>query len=497
MAVSLVLQALQFDQLAILLLFISSVAGFILWYKRGESQLNRPVPPGPRGLELVRILPDLLDPFKLTKYLAHKYGKIVSFRFGGQDVVFLNDIDTIRDAFISPDIADRPTLFDDEFPGQGIVGASGEEWRERRKFILTQLRKFDLGKDGSENRVREEAVYLIDAIKGTQQAFNPYPIVSNAVMNVVSVVIIGKRFDYDDLEFRNMHKDMDDFLHLNDSFLRILPKFVIKNVMRGRWNKMVGILARLQDRFESTINEHDKDRDCDHVKDMIDSYLKQMSTGDKAFLKTARIDIETLKADIADLLMAGSETSSVSLAWVLLYMATYPDVQHKAQCDIDKGIGKDVIPSDSDRFKLPFIEAILWETARIQTIVPFVPHTASRDSTIQGYHIAKGSMVTSNVWGVHTDPHLWEEPDQFKPQRFLDSAGNLVVPKHLIPFSVGRRSCIGEKIAKLELFIFFTHMLQKFTFTLPDEGSPPPSFKGILGLTYAPEPFKLCAQARN
>ena len=120
---------------------------------------------------------------------------------------------------------------------------------------------------------------------------------------------------------------------------------------------------------------------------------------------------------------------------------------------------------------------------------------ASRDTTIGRYDIPKGSVMFGNLWQVLHDPKLWDDPETFQPERFLNKDGKLSVPEYMIPFSIGRRECLGKKIAMSELFVFFTHLLQKFTFTIPD-GHPRPSFIGDFGMTHSPKPFEICALPR-
>ncbi|XP_072051622.1 cytochrome P450 2U1-like [Amphiura filiformis] len=118
-----------------------------------------------------------------------------------------------------------------------------------------------------------------------------------------------------------------------------------------------------------------------------------------------------------------------------------------------------------------------------------VSHSCGDDTTIEGYNIPKGSVVVSNPWAVHHDPDIWKNPDEFNPDRFLDKGGCLQEREELIPFSTGRRICPGEQLAKMELYIFFTHLLHRFTFKKTND-SKPITFKGVTGgLVYSPGPF--------
>ena len=380
----------------------------------------------------------------------------------------------------------------------GILGAEGMEWRERRKFILNQFRKFGLtDKHGLESRVLEEAGFLVDAVLSEKgRPFCPKRVLTNATSNVLSVVTIGKRYDYNDDEFCDILHDIHTHMTTEKNISWILPKFLVRIIMGKALQENVQVLDNLQKRLEPSIEQHQRERVDDHSRDLIDAYLKVMDEKDEQYLKATRFDIETMKADIVDLLIGGGETTSTALVWALLCMVTYPEIQKRAQSEIDTVVGKDGVVRGADRSKLPYIQAILLEVTRIHTIVPIIPHVTTSDTSLNGHHIPKGAIVIANIRSIHCDPNIWNDPDEFKPERFIGDDGQVVVPKQLIPFSTGHRICIGEKIADMEMMIFFANLLQKFSFRLP-EGSSSPSFEGILGTSYSPQPFEVCAEARN
>ncbi|XP_019615808.1 PREDICTED: cytochrome P450 2U1-like [Branchiostoma belcheri] len=134
---------------------------------------------------------------------------------------------------------------------------------------------------------------------------------------------------------------------------------------------------------------------------------------------------------------------------------------------------------------------------RIRPVGPLaVPHAPTETVKVREYDIPKGTQVLPNLYSLHMDPAYWPDPDRFDPGRFLDAEGNVVnKPESFMPFSGGRRVCLGEQLARMELFLFFSTLLQSFTFRTP-EGAPPPTTDGVFGLTLTPHPFKLCAIPR-
>ena len=130
---------------------------------------------------------------------------------------------------------------------------------------------------------------------------------------------------------------------------------------------------------------------------------------------------EHLHHSLCDLFGAGTDTTATTLAWAILYMIVYPDVQRKIHEELDKAIGRKRMPTLDDRKAIPYTEAVLLEVQRKATIVPLgVPHSATKDSKLYGYDIPAGTLLMSNIWAVHHDPKIWNKPDEFIPERFLN-----------------------------------------------------------------------------
>lgn len=142
---------------------------------------------------------------------------------------------------------------------------------------------------------------------------------------------------------------------------------------------------------------------------------------------------------IADLFGAGTETTSTTLLWAMMYMVTYPDIQRAIQREIDAVLDEGQPPRWSDRERMPYVQACIHELQRMADIVPFsVPHCTSDDVTLGGYFIPKNTMLLPSLYSAHRDQTLWPEPEKFVPERFLDAEGKLVKREQLIPFSMGK-----------------------------------------------------------
>ncbi|XP_063074373.1 cytochrome P450 2K1-like [Engraulis encrasicolus] len=190
---------------------------------------------------------------------------------------------------------------------------------------------------------------------------------------------------------------------------------------------------------------------------------------------------------VANLFAAGTDTTGTTLHWGLLLMAKYPHIQDRVHEEIDRVIGGRQ-PVVEDRKSLPYTDAVIHETQRIGNIVPMsIPHITSCDVDFQGYFIKKSRLIY--VYGSN--------PYTFHPEHFLDDQGRFVKRDAFMPFSAGRRVCLGESLAKMELFIFFASLLQRFRFTAPPGVSEDElDLTPLVGFTLNPSPHKLCAVDR-
>jgi len=207
-------------------------------------------------------------------------------------------------------------------------------------------------------------------------------------------------------------------------------------------------------------------------------------------------DDTQLLATINDLFLAGSDTTQTTLRWSLFYMATYPEIQNKVYHEIVESFGQDEFPSFADRVKLPYTDATIMEVQRLANMLPLsLVHTTTENAVVNGYNIPKGTWIVPLLWAVHHNPKYFPNSEKFDPERFLDEKKNVKRNSNLIPFSTGKRICLGESLARMELFLFFTTLIQKFEFYFPtDDYAVDEPFVGFLR---SPAKFMLCARKRQ
>ncbi|NXP14729.1 CP2D3 protein, partial [Thinocorus orbignyianus] len=434
--------------------------------------------------------------------LRKKFGNVFHLQNCWTNVVVLNGYKAVKEALVhkAEDFADRPHFAIYEHLGYAdnwIVAAKyGHIWKEQRRFALSTLRNFGMGKKSLEERVVEEAGFLCSAIKSEEgRSFDLRYKVNNAVCNVICTTVFGDRFDYGDETFKKLLHVLENSMNDEAGFLpQLLNVMPILLRVPGVSQKAFQGQKAFMDFIDVLLKKHRETWDPAHIRDFTDAFLKEMEKGKEAEMNG--FTHSNLRLVTADLFAAGSDTTSTSLRWAILYMLLHPEVQSKVQAEIDEVIGRERSPVMMDQLNVPYTNAVIHEVQRFGDIIPVgFPHRTYRDTELQGFFIPKDTTVITNLSSVLKDETVWEKPNEFYPEHFLDAKGRFVKPEAFLPFSAGRRACLGEQLARMELFIFFTTLMQKFTFVIPED-QPRPRQDGHFALVYTPYPYLVQAVPR-
>ncbi|TKS74525.1 Cytochrome P450 2J2 [Collichthys lucidus] len=443
-----VFSVLDWDVKGLLLFLII----FILTADYIKNRRPANFPPGPRSFPIVGSIFSLDHnrTHEIFTQLSGSYGDVFSLRLGQKRIVVLNKFKVIK---------------------EGLVN-HGDSLSDRPDLPITQDTTYGLGKP-----------------------FGPHLIMNNVVSNIICFLVFGHRFEYSDKKFKRLMELFGQSLEIEGSiWVQLYNSFpVLMRRLPGPHQTVVNNWTYVKDFIKEELKQHKQNWDSSDPRDYIDCYLNEIQNTKGQ--ESSTFDEVGLIMSVLDLFVAGSETTSTTLRWAFLYMAKYPEIQEKVQAEIDKVIGQSRQPSMEDRAILPYTDAVLHEIQRIGNIVPLsLPHIANKEIELSGYTIPKGVAVVPNLTSVLFDKDEWETPHTFNPGHFLDKDGNFVKPTAFIPFSAGKRVCLGESLAKMELFLFFTSFMQQFTFSMPPGVKPVMDFR--LGVTLAPEPYELCATSR-
>ena len=483
---------LEYVNITVIFVFILTLVSLVLLTRR-----NRMVPPGPPLLPFVGNILSLASKDSLGNLarLRRKYGDVYGLYLGKELTVFLNGYETINDAFLKKGswFARRPCTASINIINQcpGIVSANDKLWKEQRAFTQQALQKlcFKNASKNIEGTILSEANKLAKTFEDLNKPVVPEHYLAMATVNIISDLILSQNFDYDDTEFLGFlakFKANSDYLPRLLTILSCFPWLakLPKDILNIE--SVTSIITSWSNILKKYIGNRKFQMPGNDIIDLYMKIIEDSKDNDAGSTMTEK----QMYITTYDLIVAGSETTALTLNWLLLYILQDPELEARLHSEIDDVLGKEQ-PSLADRPKMPFTEATIMECLRIAHVAPLgVPHSVPHDFVFEGYLIPKNTSVIANFHSIMMDPEVWKEPEQFRPQRFLtpDESG-LSIPKEFVPFSLGPRSCVGETLGRMELFLFLTTLLQKFRLGRSD--SAPLVLKGSLGVTYRPEPYAL------
>lgn len=474
-----------------------------MWARR-KGQQSTKFPPGPTPLPLLGNLLqiDFKNIVEQFVQFGSKYGPVSMAYLGPKKVVILNGYDVVREAFVEKGevFSDRPSLVIPEmvFKGYGLLFTNGERWKQMRRFTLSTLRNFGMGKRSLEERVQEEAQCLGEEFqKRSGTFFDPTFLFGLAVSNVICSVVFEDRYDYEDKDFLDMLALMKEtFQIVTSPWAQIfdLAPNLLKH-LPGPQDRLFKNFDKLRKHAMEKVRAHEETLDENCPRDYIDCFLIKMNQ--EKDNPTTEFNYDNLIVSLIQLFLAATETTSTALRYSILMLLKHPNITKRMQEEIDDVIGNSRCPSLEDRLKMPFTDAVIHEIQRFTDITPLgVPRATNQDTVLRGYHIPKGVTVFPMITTVLKDSKFFKDPKRFDPAHFLDEQGKLKKIEAFIPFSIGKRVCLGEGLARMEIFLFLTYLLQKFDFNCDKDPedidvSPIPN-QGA----FAPQPYHISVTLR-
>ncbi|CAN7984946.1 unnamed protein product [Ixodes hexagonus] len=460
-----------------LLVPLLATTAAIFWFIFRTPDSSK-LPPGPKGVPLLGYLPFFGRNHHLKFVeLAKIYGPVVRVQLGMVSVIVLNDYASIKKWLSHSAFQCRiRNVFNANTGLLGIGTLNGEAWRANRRLCLSILRDNGWKQASMEEQTKEELQYLCSKLAEHNRTPVPIkPYVMASIQNGIMRILMGVSYPFDDPRRTFLDKCMSQVGRvLSSSSLIVwvpswlyaiagrLPGSSVYSIRSG----FQGIVAFIKEKIrehQEVLNEHS-------VVDFTDAYLKE--TNEHRKVTNSHISVKYAAGHVLALISAGTNPVSSSIVWHLLNCADKPSVQNKIRQEIDSVVGLQRVPAYEDRYKMPFTMACIWETYRWRIINPIgIPRGCEEDTCIDDYVIPKGTIVLPNLWAVHMDPTLWENPEVFDPSRFLkeDGSGLIAKPEHLVPFSVGKRMCPGEAASNIQIFLYLTGILQKFH-VMPEDG---------------------------
>lgn len=343
------------------------------------------------------------------------------------------------------------------------------------------------------DKIHEEVHHLVELLESFKEKPTDIQTLTNkCISNIVCSIILGHRYDYDDKEFNrimeltNYSLSQAKRISLSNymPWLRFLPgDFFRCKIIKVKVKEFCKLFA------DNYVN--DDEEIVEKPNSLISAYFLEIEKKKRAGEMT-HLDKPNLIQLILDMFVAGTDTTSCTLDWFFLYMVNYPEIQEAIFNEIDKQVGLERTVVMQDRPSLTYLTATIMEVQRLASLIALnLPRILSRDVQLRGYTLPRGAEVVINFQSILHDPVFWgDDADKFRPGRFIDSDGDLLTPEAGIPFSLGRRVCVGESMAKMELFLFISNILQRFQI-VPANPNAVPSIRGKFGTTHTPLPYKV------
>ncbi|XP_048488799.1 probable cytochrome P450 303a1 [Plutella xylostella] len=470
----------------------------------------RNFPPGPKWMpilgsarEVSRLREKTGYLYKAVKKLSEQYchnGPTLGLKIGKDKIVMVNSLEANKEMLYNEDLDGRPRgiFYQTRTWGQrrGVLLTDGELWKEQRKFLLRHLKEFGFGRQGMGEIAQFEAtamvkdiLELIDSSPDRTAVVQMHNFFNTYILNTLWTMMAGLRYKASDPEMQVLYGllfdlfagiDMVGTAFSHFPVLRFLAptlsgyKYFVRTHKRI-WAFLNAELKKHKDRF----NPENED------KDFMDVYIRVLKEKGEGNTYSEG----QLVAMCMDMFMAGTETTTKSMSFCFSYLVREQTVQARAQAEIDRVVGRDRMPCLGDRVNMPYNEAVVHECVRHFMGRTFgVPHRALKDTVLAGCIIPKDTMVVSNFTNILMDEKVYPDPYAFRPERFL-SDGKVSIPDHYFPYGLAKHRCMGEVLAKCNIFVFTTTLLQRFSF-LQAPGEPLPSLDHVDGATPSAAPFK-------
>ncbi|XP_027263217.1 cytochrome P450 2C26 isoform X2 [Cricetulus griseus] len=485
------------DPVVVLVFIFSCLVLLSLW--RQSSERGK-LPPGPTPLPLIGnfFQIDVKNISQSLTNFSKVYGPVFTLYLGMKPTVVLHGYEAVKEALIDhgEEFAGRGSfpMAEKISEGLGIAFSNGSIWKETRRFTLMTLRNLGMGKRSIEDRVQEEAQCLVEELRKTNASpCDPTFILSCAPCNVICSIIFQNRFDYKDQDFLNfMEKVNENVRILSSPWLQVCNNFPsLIDYCPGSHHTITKNVNYIKNYLTEKIKEHQESLDVANPRDFIDYYLIKLKQSNHN--QQSELSLKNLAITVNDLFGAGTETTSTTLRYALLLLLKHPHVTAKVQEEIDQVVGRHRSPCMQDRSHMPYTDAMIHEVQRFIDFIPTnLPHAVTCDIKFRGYFIPKGTTVITSLSSVLYDSKEFPNPEVFDPGHFLDKNGNFKKSDYFMPFSAGKRMCAGEGLARMELFLFLTTILQNFklkSLVQPKDIDTTPVLNGFASL---PPPFQLC-----
>ncbi|XP_049402812.1 cytochrome P450 71AU50-like isoform X1 [Solanum stenotomum] len=438
---------------------------------------KKKLPPGPKGFPIIGNLHMVLGKtlHQALHHIAKKHGPIMSMQFGLVPVIVASSPHAAELFLKIHDIAfaNRPYNAAAQYIAYDhrdiVFGKYGPHWRNMRKLCKMKLLS-NIKINSFRSMRKQELGIFVNFLK--QAASNRVEVDLSADLASLNVdmsclMVFGKKYmeeEFDERGFKNIFYEVS-FLVASPNIAEFFP-FLSVFDLQGFIARMKDLAKIFDEFFEKVIDEHVQSKVQNQAKDMVDTMMTIMQSGEAEF----KIDRRDVKAVLLDLLLASTDNVSIAIDWILSELLRHPKVMKKLQNELEQAVGINRMVEESDLEKLEYLDMVIKEGLRLHPPSPLLtPHESIEDCIVDGFDIPKGSRLFVNVWAIGRDPEAWPDPEKFMPERFVDS--NIDLRGHdfqLLPFGSGRRSCPGLQLGLTIVRLVLAQLVHCFDWELPN-----------------------------
>ncbi|XP_057948816.1 cytochrome P450 71B10-like [Malania oleifera] len=441
---------------------------------------HKNLPPGPPKLPIIGNLHQLgALPHHSLRRLSARYGPVMLIHLCRTPTLIISSVEAAKEVLKHHDLecCSRPLL-----TGPGRLSYNyldiafvpfGDYWREVRKLCVLEL--FSNKRVQSFRPVREEEVaLLVDSISESAAAGSAVDLGEKSLTllaNITCRVAFGKSFTGSGIDNGRFEEVIHEALAMLGSFSAsdFFPTvgWVVDRIT-GLHRRMERSFKDLDGFYEQVIEEHlDRGRIEQDQEDIIDVLLR--IERDQAVSGALRITKDHIKAILMNIFLAGVDTGALTIVWAMAELARDPRAMKKAQAEVRSYFANKGRVAESELDQLPFLKMVVKETLRLHPANPIlIPRETMSQFKLNGYNVYPKTRVHVNVWAIGRDPSLWENPEEFFPERFANSSIDFKGQHYeLLPFGAGRRGCPGIYMGATMVELALANLLYHFDWKLP------------------------------
>ena len=485
--------------LSSLLIILFAASLILLVFRRMEE--NTGLPPGPMSWPVIGNLHQLgSKPHERLTELAKSFGDVYRLQLGSRRVIVLNSLDYVKEALVkkSNDFSSRPPLRSFkacDIGGRSVAfGPYGPTYLKNRRLAHLAMHSFLSDHERLCSQIANGLQKLCKTFAEHKDEFDPILDIKNTIAEMNFAYTFGEDIDA---------KDKDQLSQLLTESNQFIENNKVGNLVDFLpWLSPLfgGSVKRIQEMTQNLVNfvkkiyteKKEKFSKKKRIGCVADALVRCYESGTServvALGEELDLDEENMVTVLTDIFGASVETTSTTLAWAVLYIASHPSIQERLHKELADVVGDNCI-TVSDKHRLPFLEATVLETLRHSTVIPLaLPHYAEHETSVGPYRVPEDTVVFINLWGINHDERVFKDPLVFDPDRFIDEGGDVNRARFSsVPFSTGTRKCLGHVLAQIQLFLLLGGLLQKFKL----ESSGRPSLSPVFGFLLRPQPFSI------